>query len=135
MNEKNRSVIYYLILFAGAFLCGYVIAAVGVHPKNSEADGPAGTEPNSAVGINRTITDEQRATEERNRRNVESLERIRSLASETDSALVKLRELNRGSVTIYQEIRDELNILQNFYDSVRSVYCNPVDSVDSKVEN
>ena len=125
INIFTVFVIVLLILSGG--IGGYFIGK-----SHQGINGRTGSQPDVAGDINRELADEQRITEESNRRAIITVERLRGINQETDSAFRELRELNRRSISIPDLVRAEADLLENYYRDTSNVISDHFDNLDNE---
>ena len=112
MEKKNK---YFFAFIISMFILGFLSGSLVLNWAYSRTAKRTGSKLDTAIELNREITDEQRRELERNQRAIATIENLGRKFKETDSTLGELRMVNRGSSDILQAIRAEINILENFF--------------------
>jgi len=116
VNEKNYFRVITLIFLAVFVLGGAIgaVTAIAVY-GHLRPDRPAGGEPETAIGINREITDSERRGLDQNREAIRAVEELRTRNQEADRALGELGIINNGSGDLLQVLRKKVEILEDYF--------------------
>jgi len=134
MDEKNN-ILRFIAIAIIAFIVGGITGAVIINSKNTTNN--RGIESNTAREreLLTRIGDYERREESRVRAESARIAREGKRIEQTEKRLGAIRELDRRSSDLYEELAMEAGALQDFYLGFKREYYNDVNNTDSEKLN
>jgi len=135
MNDKKVilvTVIIMLCVIIASFGGGYWLAYSVFNSKNQSDNRGIGEYQQRERELLERIGEYQRREEERNRREAERIRAEGERIERTQTAINSIRQFDRRTGDLYQELRAQNNILANYFGDSVDIYNNELIDVEDK---